>query len=36
MRATGLAQVFEIPAAGAVIERQPPIADFDEVIVAHW
>lgn len=35
MRATGLAQEFEIPATGAVVERQSPIADFDEVIFTH-
>lgn len=35
MRATRLAQEFEIPAAGAVIECQPAIADFDEMIFAH-
>lgn len=32
MRTTQLAQEFEVPAAGAVVERQSPIADFDEVI----
>lgn len=35
MRAARLTQEFEVPAAGAVIERQPAIADFDEVIVTH-
>lgn len=32
MRAAKLAQEFEIPAAGAVVERQSPLANFDEVI----
>lgn len=32
MRAAQLAQEFEIPAAGAVVERQSPLANFDEVI----